>query len=218
MSLFAFGADLYRRLFGSADPAKPPLDTPYDQVAFLAVDIETTGLDPATDSILSIGYVPVIDGGVRLSEAGYHLVRPDCRVPEKTAVLHGLLEETLQTAPPLEEVLPVLLTTLRGRVGIAHHAPLEVAFLTAACRRCLDHTFKAPFVDTLALERRSLNRHGRAVASGELRLSRVRARYGLPRYRAHDALSDALGAAELFLAQAACASGRKPATLGDLMA
>jgi DNA polymerase-3 subunit epsilon len=57
-------------------------------------------------------------------------------------------------------------------------------------------------VDTLALQQRLLPGHHRAV-DGSLRLDVVRRTYGLPRYTAHHALTDAIAAAELFLAQVA---------------
>ena len=55
-------------------------------------------------------------------------------------------------------------------------------------------------IDTEVLARRRLQRRNQPYRPGELRLSGLRERYQLPRYRAHNALSDALATAELFLA------------------
>jgi len=194
-----------------------PLSAPYDQAELLAIDLETTGLDPDTDEILSIGYVPISGGRVRLGGAAHHLVRPLGQVPEETAVIHGLLDGALATAPPLDEVLPRLLDALAGRVAIAHHARIERQFLGAACRRLYGRPLTMPFICTLALERRAHTLKGGDAGNGDLRLGSVRSRYGLPRYRTHNALADALAAAELFLAQAAHASGTKPARLRSLL-
>lgn len=193
------------------------LSTPYDRADLLAIDLETTGLNPETDEILSVGYVPIAGGRVHLAGAAYHLVHPLGRVPDETAVIHGLLDGALAEAPPLDKVLPRLLAAMAGRVAIAHHARIERQFLSAACRRLYGRPLAAPFVCTLALERRALILEGRESGDGDLRLGPTRARYGLPRYRAHNALTDALAAAELFLAQAAHASGTKPARLGSLL-
>lgn len=195
----------------------PNTDSPFDQAEFLAVDLETSGLDPETDEILSVGYVPIIGAAIRLDLAGYFLVRPQRQVPEKTAVIHGLLDGHLENAPPLDDVLPQVVLALTGRVPVAHHAQIESTFLDAACLRLYGATLKLRFVDTLALERRSIKRRGQETSQGSLRLSAVRERYGLPRYRAHNALTDALAAAELFLAQASHASGRGPARTSDFM-
>lgn len=60
-----------------------------------------------------------------------------------------------------------------------------------------------PVVDTQYLAARRLQRAHQPVVEGGLRLSNLRRQYHLPRYQAHNALSDALACAELFLAQVA---------------
>lgn len=188
--------DYYRR-------DTPTLDKPWEEVEFLAVDLETTGLDPATDSIVSIGWVPVIKGGVVLAQARHHLVRPPRPMPEPSAVLHGILDDTAQAAPDLADVMPSFLLALKGRIPVAHHAAAERGFLNAACQSLYGAPLVVPYVDTLALEGALMNRRGATIAPGSLRLAACRERYGLPRYRAHDALVDALACAELLLAQVA---------------
>lgn len=194
---------------------RPAANTPVNEAEFLAIDLETSGLDPETDEILSIGYVPIVAAAVRLDQAGYFLVRPQRPVPEKTAVIHGLLDGHLEDAPGLDTVLPQVLLALTGRVPVAHHCQIERGFLDAACTRLYGTAPKLRFMDTLAIERRSLGRRGKEIKRGDLRLAAVRERYGLPRYGAHNALTDALAAAELFLAQASHAAGRGTARIAD---
>ena len=223
---------LFSSLFGRAVPARgpatgplatfrehsaPAVDTPFERAEFLAIDLETSGLDAEEDEILSVGYVPIVGGAIRLGQAGYFLVRPGKPVPEKTAVIHGLLDDHLENAPPLDAVLPQLLLALTGRTPVAHHARIERTFLDAACTRLYGGTLGLKFADTFALEKRSLTRRGQEISQGDLRLSAVRERYGLPRYKAHNALTDALAAAELFLAQAGHAAGRRGARVADFL-
>ena len=195
----------------------PTPDTPYTRAEFLAVDIETTGLDPRTDEIVSIGFVPVVAGRVRLAEAEHHLVRPTRPVSDEAAKVHGLLDDVLARAEPLSEALPPLLAALTGRIPIAHHSAVERAFLSRACRAVYGHPLATPWVCTLKLAKRRLTRTEAVIPEGALRLDACRRRYGMPHHHAHDALADALAAAELFLAQAAEASGRAPAQLRDLI-
>lgn len=193
------------------------VDTPYPGVEMLAVDIETTGLDPGQDEIVSIGFVPVSRGRVVLAGAQHHLVRPNREVGDAAAKVHRLLDDQLREAAPIAAVLPLFLAALKGRYAIAHHAPVERGFLSRACQRLWGQPLEVPFLDTLALEHRLLSRRNQAIADGALKLAACRERYGLPRLRVHDALADALGCAELFLAQAAHCSGKKPAALRDLL-
>jgi len=53
---------------------------------------------------------------------------------------------------------------------------------------------------------------GEDLPPGALRLSTARAHVGLPRYAAHEALTDALACAELYLAQRAELEAERPET------
>ena len=67
---------------------------------FTVVDLETTGLDPAADEIISFATVTVSGGTVRLDDARYELVRPR-RMPDSDTIrIHGLRETDLVDAPP----------------------------------------------------------------------------------------------------------------------
>ena len=47
----------------------PARGTQVNQLVFLAVDLETTGLDPQRDEILSIGHVPIRHLGIPLRDS-----------------------------------------------------------------------------------------------------------------------------------------------------
>ncbi|MBB4286103.1 exonuclease domain-containing protein [Roseospira goensis] len=220
------GFDMTRRMFWLMAKPGPlrdyyrmdyaTLDTAWCEVDYLAIDLETTGLDPTKHEILSFGFVPIRDGAVRLGEARHLLVRPTRPIPEETAVIHGLLDGHLESAPPLDAVLPEVLEALSGRVPVAHYAPVERRFLTAACQSLYGLPLTVPYVDTLRLESRMMERAQRSVVPGTLRLNAARERYGLPRYKAHNAMMDAIAAAELFLAQVDHMGTKKPPRLDEL--
>ncbi|MBF0426679.1 MAG: hypothetical protein HQL66_12760 [Magnetococcales bacterium] len=185
------------------DHPLPAGNTPCAEVPFLALDMETTGLDATRHEILTIGFVPLVGGVVRLSESGHLLIKPLKPIPPETVVLHGLTDDRSAQGAPLAEVFPTLLQAMAGRVLLVHYAPLERAFLRQAFRRLHGVIPPTLFVDVMALEIRRMQRMNHHPLPGELRLAQLRGQYGLPRYRAHNALSDALATAELFLAQQA---------------
>lgn len=185
--------------------AAPPQHdaTPVAQVEFLALDVETTGLDSRTDHLLSLGWVPVVGRQVVLAEARELRVRPpsDADVGS-SATIHRLTDDQLSDAAPLADVLPLLLRALHGRVLLAHHAPIEVEFLAEATSSAYGSRAPLTSVDTMALQHRlQADVHGEV--SGSLRLDAARRVFGLPRYAAHHALTDAMAAGELLLAQVA---------------
>lgn len=190
------------RELAASPPA--PSRTPVADVDFLAVDVETTGLDPRRDHVLAVGWVPVRRGQVVLADAHQVVVRPPAGiVVGDSATVHGLTDDALAVASSLGDVLPALLAALRGHVLLAHHCPIELGFLERATREAFGCHLPATAVDTMKLQHRlEVGEHGE-VRPGRLRLDDARRQFGLPRYPAHDALTDAVATGELLLAQVA---------------
>lgn len=184
------------------DVPAPPPSTSLDELPLLAVDVETTGLKPDEHQIVSIGWVPVTGRVIELGGAGYRVIRgTEGFTVGSSAVIHRLTDDELAAGVDLEEALAELLAALRGRVLLAHFAPMEQNFLSAACQKYFDAPLQLPVVDTFAIERRHMEKMSTYPRGEDLRLARVRARYGLPQYSNHQALTDALACAELYLAQ-----------------
>jgi len=200
--------------------APPPLPgTPVSGVELLAVDLETTGLDPRSDHVLAVGWLPVTDRQVVLAGAREAMVRPPTGVDVgASATVHRLTDDTVAGARALADVLPDLLAALHGRVLLAHHAPIELGFLARAAQEAYDATLPLTAVDTMALQRHLVFGRHAEIRPGSLRLDEARRHFGLPRYGAHSALTDAVATGELLLAQVAELEhrlGREP-VLDDL--
>jgi DNA polymerase-3 subunit epsilon len=179
----------------------PSSRQPCGKTEFVALDLETTGLDPEQDVILSIGYVSMHGRHIDLATARHHLLCPNCAIPEQSAVIHCITDDQAAEGAQLENILPKLLQDLAGKVMIAHYASVELNFLDRACRRLYGEGFIIPVVDTQRIAKRSMERRNQTIRPRDLRLAECRRQHGLPRYRMHNALSDALAAAELFLVQ-----------------
>jgi DNA polymerase-3 subunit epsilon len=195
----------------------PGLRRDYRQTEFLAIDLETTGLDVKRDLILSVGYVTLHGNRVDLGSARHRVIRIDRSIPEASAVIHQITDDQSARGLELEDVMAELLASLAGKVMIAHHATIECGFLGNACRRLWHAGLPARVVDTQVLARRTFERRQIPVKGSDLRLHALGDRYNLPRYGAHNALSDSLAAAELFLAQAAHRDGGKGLPLSDFL-
>jgi DNA polymerase-3 subunit epsilon len=98
-------------------------------------------------------------------------------------------------------VVDRFLKVAAGKILVFHHAPLDMAYLNQASMELFSSPLLLPVMDTLAIEKKKLLRQQDHIKTGELRLAECRSRYNLPAYPAHNALMDALAAAELLLAQ-----------------
>lgn len=183
--------------------------TPASEVSFVAMDFETTGLDPTEHEIVSIGLIPFTVQRIFCHKAAYWLVKPDRNLTQESVVIHGIMHAELLQSPSIETVLGPLLKQLAGHVPVVHYRTIENQFLEKALMDITGEILAYPVIDTMELERRALvARQGLAGrlmrrSLGSLRLSDCRQRYSLPRYEAHHALTDALATAELFIAQLA---------------
>lgn len=187
-------------------------------VPFAVIDLETTGLDPARDAIVSFGVVPVEGAMARLDRAVTRVVDPGRPMSADAVAIHGLRPHDVDGAACLDDVLDDLRSALDGRVVVAWTSWVEATFLARALggtanawsRRIVDVRRLAILDDHLA------GRNPSPAASASL--SATAARSGVPPDRAHHALWDAFVTAQLFLVLATRLERRGRGRLGALTA
>lgn len=119
-------------------------------VTFCVVDLETTG-STEDDRITEFGAIKV-SGGAVLGEF-QTLVDPGTHIPPLVAVLTGITDGLVASAPTLPQVMPAFVEFARGCVLVAHNAGFDIGFLRRACA-ALDYPWWRPTVlDTVALAR-----------------------------------------------------------------
>ncbi|MCG8969442.1 MULTISPECIES: TerD family protein [Streptomyces] len=145
------------------------------------VDVETSGLVPRRDRVLSVAVVTLDADGEQTGEFST-LLDPGCD-PGPVHV-HGLTPERLRGAPVFEQVAEGIAALLEGRVLVAHNAQFDYDFLAHEFARAGLRLPVARRLCTLALNRRV------DPPTDDLRLGTLAAHYGVPQLRAHDALDD----------------------------
>ncbi len=186
-----------------------PGETPIDQVRFLALDLETTGMDAADSAIVSMGFVPFDIHRIYCRKARHILVKPELPLSEKSATIHSITHSRLSTAGGFNFHLNDLLDAIKQRVVVVHYHEMERSFLARTVERLYNDILEFPLIDTMVIESKISSARPRSwvkrlFAKQEkisLRLDACRKRYGLPRYQPHHALTDAIAAAELLMAQ-----------------
>ena len=120
---------------------------------YVAMDLETTGLNPRMDKIIEIGAVKVRNGVVTDTFCTY--VNPAKGIPERITELTGIRDEDVAEAPYIEEVLPKFLEFLGEDYLLGHNIIFDYSFVKkAAVNQKL--TFEREGIDTLRIARRFL--------------------------------------------------------------
>ncbi|HKK98877.1 MAG TPA: exonuclease domain-containing protein, partial [Desulfotignum sp.] len=150
-SRFSLLADQARdpRLKAYYRAAHIPGHTPVKQVKFLALDMETTGLDPKTDAIISVGFLPLFHDRILCSGARYWVVRPDHPIPDIQTTIHGITHTRMHTCPDFSTILEPLLQAMAGRVVLVHYHHIERHFLDRTVLDTTGDTLVFPVVDTM---------------------------------------------------------------------
>lgn len=119
---------------------------------FIVFDLETTGLNPASEEITEIAAVRVVEGEIRDSFQTY--VNPHKPIPAEITELTGISDETVADAPDLDKAVPEFLAWAgEGQYPlVAHNAGFDMGFLRTACQRLgIEREFTS--IDTLEMSR-----------------------------------------------------------------
>jgi DNA polymerase-3 subunit epsilon len=177
---------------------------PFDQLRYLVIDMEMTGLDAAENSIISAGTVVIDQGRIQLGSAEHRYFLPTSIMAEdvsETAHIHLITDhKRVSEGQLLQHWLEELNERLLADAWVFHHARIDMSFLKINAARFGLRLPKVKIYDTAAYEqKRRPDEHLQSYE--QLNLNSCRKRYNLPPFRQHHALSDAIATAELWLAQ-----------------
>lgn len=106
----------------------------------VVVDVETTGLDPNKDRIISAALVRANFSDLKKDPAlkGETLdviVNPQCRIPKETTRVHGIRDKDVADKSPFSEHAGQLREFIGDRPVIAHNVSFDKGFLNAEFKR-----------------------------------------------------------------------------------
>ena len=170
----------------------PPNSTALAALPAVALDLETTGLNPRTDRIVQVAAIAML--GPRILDAPRleRTVDPGIPVPAVATRIHGLGDAQLAGAPSFTAVAAALAELLDGRAVIGQHIAFDLAVLEAEALRAGIAWRQPPALD-VALLFGALE-----PSASDLSLEAVAARLGVTIEGRHSALGDAMAAAQIF--------------------
>ena len=174
-------------------------DTPIDRVRFVVLDSETTGLNPRTDRIITIGAVAVHDGDIVLDDSFDALLQ----IARNTSAVtvHGITRDETQGGMDEREALERFLDYLQDGVIVGHHIGHDITALNVAYERHWGFELSNRSLDTMDLTLH-LERSGAFAERERIReftLDSLCDMFGVIPHDRHTAGGDAFITAQVFL-------------------
>ncbi len=179
---------------------------------FVVVDVETTGLNLMTDTLISIGAVAVVNGRIALGDSFYTVLQQSEISHKENILVHGISSSEQREGEDPAEALLAFLEYLGKSPLVAFHVTFDETMIRRALRQYLGLTFKHPWLD-LAYVMPSLYP---AMAYSHRALDDWIGRFGIRIEVRHNALADALATAQLLQIAIARARSRDIANFAGL--
>ena len=174
-----------------------PVTASLAELRWVVVDVETSGLDPFADRLISIGAVEVLAGRIPMS-SGFEVL---FRQPEASARGNILVHGIGGTAQCSGEEPATAMLRFMNYAGCAplvgFHADFDRIMIERTARSVLGWVPDNTWLDLAMLAPALLGRHGEELPSG---LDAWTARLGIINESRHNALADALATAQLLQA------------------
>lgn len=178
-----------------------------DDVEFVIIDTETTGLRPGHDRVIEIAGIRLRGGEV--INTFQTLVNPNRRLPPFIVQFTGITQEMVNKAPLAEQIFPDFLRFSTGATLVGHNVGFDIGFLSYEAQ-LLGQAFPIDGIDTILLARRFLSGLRR------FKLDVVAEHLKIPTMNRHRAMGDTKVTAAVFLKLLERARQQGILTLGHL--
>ncbi len=159
------------------------------EIFFCALDLETTGANPALHRLIEVGMVSFTLEGIIDQYSSF--VDPEMPIMPRATEIHGITSVDLAGAPTVTDIMGEVLSFLEGKVLVIHNTHFDLSFIMKACREASIPMPEFIAVDTVVLARRAfpeLENHRLDTLCRHLGIS----------LEHHQALSDAAACMEVF--------------------
>ncbi|MDH7453713.1 exonuclease domain-containing protein [Luteimonas composti] len=157
---------------------------------WVSLDLETTGLDPKVDHILSLAAVPVRDGRVLTSERFERRIRAEREFGIDSIRHHRITPEEAASGVAVTTAVREFLHWLQGRTLLGYHLGFDLAMLSPHVRALTGFGLPNPRVD-LADAFAARARRANPAAPPNLDFQHIADTLGVPVLGRHSALGDA---------------------------
>ncbi|ACN98240.1 3'-5' exonuclease [Sulfurihydrogenibium azorense] len=171
-------------------------DPPEDE--YVVFDTETTGLNPKTDDILSIGAVKIKQNRILLNDRFYTVVKPEREINEETIKIHGLRKKDLENGIPIEKAIKDFLRFIGSRPLVGYYIDFDVAMINKYTKKIIGIPLPNKKIEVSGMY---YDYKIGTIPQGfvDLRFDSILKGLKIPSFGKHDALNDAIMTGLIFL-------------------
>jgi DNA polymerase-3 subunit epsilon len=169
-------------------------------IPFLAIDLELNGLDTQTAKIVSIGWLAGKRNQIDLDSSYYLVTRASADLQQSPAI-HGLTATDIAQGGHVRQAMEKLNDCKHSHIWVFHHSQLDMKIIARVAKQIGLDFSQVVTLDTLKLAQYIHHKQHPDVPATKLSLDCSRQQFGLPDFKAHQALDDAMATLELLFAQ-----------------
>ena len=172
-------------------------DQPRDD-EYICFDVETTGLDPKVDDIISIGAVKIKDRQILTSQKFERFVKPKKSLNRSSIKIHHIRECDLQDACEIDEVIEEFLEFIGNSKLVGYYLEFDMAMVNRYIKPKLGINLPNKQIEVSAIY---YDKKIGKIPQGhvDLRFDSILKDLNLPIMGKHDALNDAIMTAMIFV-------------------
>ncbi len=161
-------------------------------------DCETTGLNPKVDDIISIGAVKVKGNKILTSQSLHLFIKQNSPISHKSITIHQIRECDLGSAIERDNAIDKFLHFIGNRPLVGYYLEFDVAMVEKYIKPSIGVTLPNIKREISAIY---YDKKITTIPQGniDLRFDTIIADLGVPKLKAHDALSDAIMTAMMYL-------------------
>ncbi|MFA5943569.1 MAG: 3'-5' exonuclease [Candidatus Thermoplasmatota archaeon] len=174
--------------------------------SYVAVDVESTGMNPRKDRIVAIA-IALLDADLNVENTLMQRFEPGILIPAEAVARHGITNEAVKGLGMFKDVAQRVRALLLKRPVVGYNVNFDLSIIHHELQRAGLAGFppNLPVVDPFRI---FCNEHPRTLTAA------LQSYCGKPHPRAHDPLEDVLATVEVLKAQLATRNVKSPSVPG----
>ena len=170
----------------------------YEGDEYVCFDCKTTGLDPKTNEIISIGAIIIKDNKILHSKKFERFCKTEQPLDEESIKIHHIRECDIENARDIDEVIDEFIEFVGNRPCVGYYLEFDMAMVNRYIKPKLGITLPNEQIEVSGLY---YDKMMKKYQSGniDLRFDVIMNKLGLPRLGKHDAINDVIMTAMIFL-------------------